>query len=197
MKAVRILATYHNEELRRFEVVKEITNDDDSVELNLHVFPESCLEWKAAEYNIDAVDDVIDVILFEPFEDPVDHMSMSAEEARTKHLSKVLQRKQALGSDKKANQVSARAKLTDAGVHDKYVAATANDPYEVIRTHAPFDAKAIAARRLAVHKSRTSSAKVKEERVKERLAGTVRQQAARKQLFRQGNMRREGQRQQP
>lgn len=55
-------------EKNHIHVVKEITDDDGNVTLNLHVFSPETLEWRAAEYGVD-IDEAIDIILFEPFVD--------------------------------------------------------------------------------------------------------------------------------
>jgi hypothetical protein len=190
MKSVRILATHYDPDRRRFEVVKECTDDDGVVSLNLHTFPESALEWKAAEYGLTAVEEALDVILYEPFEAPADRSVMGTSQGRQQYLSKVIQRKQALGNGKQANRVSARAKLVDAKVHDKYVTASEEDPYEVVKAHAPFDRSAILVKNIAVLQAHGSDAKQRRDEVRTQPA---RQAATRKQLFRQSNMRREGQ----
>jgi hypothetical protein len=194
MKSLRVLAVHYNELKRQFEIVKELTADDDTTSLNLHVVPEDAFEWKAAEYGLTTIDQVIDLIVYEPHSEPVNHLALSPEEARTQHLSKVLQRKQALNSNGKTfNKGQARARLQNAGVAQHYVDATDTDPYEVLRTTAPFDAVVIAMKSVAIRRVRIQHSEMRRRgQVRERLVGAERQEAMRRQLFRQENMRREG-----
>lgn len=194
MKSLRVLAVHYNELRRQFEIVKEITNDDDTTFLNLHVVPEATFEWKAAEYGTQSLDDVIDLVIYEPHSDPVNHMELTAEDARSKHLSKVLQRKKDLSSGRPTvTKGQARTRLQNAGVAQHYVDATDNDPYDVIRTTAPFDTTVITMKSTAIRRARIQNGEMRRrEPVQERLTGVARQEAMRKQLFRQENMRREG-----
>jgi len=196
MKSLRVLAVHYNELKRQFEIVKELTADDDTTSLNLHVVHEDTFEWKAAEYGLTGIDDVIDLIIYEPHSEPVNHLVLSPEEARSQHFSKVIQRKLALsqnGNGKAFTRGQARARLQSAGVAQHYIDASDTDPYEVLRTEAPFDATVIAMKSTAIRRVRIQHSEMRRRgQVRERLVGAERQEAMRRQLFRQENMRREG-----
>lgn len=53
----------------KIHVIKEITEDDGTVGLNLHIVPDGALEWRAAEYGIEPSETatLIDFLMYEPF----------------------------------------------------------------------------------------------------------------------------------
>ena len=198
MKSVQILAVRHVAETNRFEVVKEIIHDDDRVDVNLHVFHAETLECKAAEYDIDDIDTLIDLVLLEPFLAPVDVLATASSELRRTHLAAVgdLKQSKARSLATRLGKNSPASKLAGYGVGQEYIDVAAEDPYEVIKRHAPFEPETIAVRRAYVEKVRRQNNVVKikrEDRVKDSVSGTVRADAVRRHLFRQENMRRESQ----
>ncbi|MEU1787121.1 hypothetical protein ABZ553_14850 [Streptomyces sparsogenes] len=44
----------------------QVTYQDSSGEVRHHIFPKTTLEWRAAEYGLDDVDEILDIILHEP-----------------------------------------------------------------------------------------------------------------------------------
>lgn len=192
MKSMKILAVVHNVELDRFEVVKEIVHDDNRIDVLLHTFFAETLEWKAAEYAIDDIDTAIDIVLYEPHVPPIDVASMTPEEAREIHLPQIAVQKQVRVQFVKSQ---AQAQLAARGVEQKYIDNVTEDAYAVIRSSAPFDAEVIQVRKAQVAKMHAENATLRaerESRMQARLSGAERAAAARKQLFRQENMRREG-----
>lgn len=195
MRSVTILAVHYSTVREMFEVVKEIIHDDGTVDMNLHQFPAETLEWKAAEYGIRDPDTLIDLILFEPFTEPVDVLKLQPSEALAVHLPLVRAAKKNLQTSAKGRMASAATSLRTLGVHQKYIDAVTEDPNAVIKEHAPFDPEVIVVREAYLAQVRTKTQEAERESpVKVRPSGAVRATRERARLFRQENMRREGDR---
>lgn len=152
MKSFRVLAARHVPEYGVVEVVKEITNDDNSTELNLHVINVQTLEWRAAEYGLTDVNEALEVILAEPFLPPMQPLQMSEAQARTQirdHIKTMVR-------DARRNIPADRARLVSAGVPQVYVDAVAEEPLTVIRNFCPFTLETLAAKTAAVAAHRRS-----------------------------------------
>lgn len=144
MKSMEVLSCTKQGNILR--VVKEITNDDNSKELQLHIMREDTLEWRAAEYDIDPEDrdTLIDMVIYEPYLDPNDSQLYSCAdrfEAKTKCLEKIRAKKNQLRrpSDASIKKVgSQRGTLT---VPEEYW--DERDPYDAIMEESVIDRQAI------------------------------------------------------
>lgn len=141
MKSLGILSATVNGESGFIEVIKAIVNDDDSIEYAGHSFHPETLEWWAAVYGIEDKDEIIDMIMFEPYVDNVSPMNMSREDAKKEQQSKVTNFKQKYKRD--VSRKNAAQAIRDSEVHDKYATAADRDPYEFIKAACPFDAEVI------------------------------------------------------
>jgi hypothetical protein len=147
MKSFRVLSALLNPETRLIEVVKEITNDDNSTELNLHTFHPEAAEWKAAELDLDTLDDAVDSILHEPFMEDMRSLELSATDAKALHQGRLASLKAKLGPQANSPVAAKKARLVAAGIHQKYIDAADNDPLTVIKQHSLFDPDVIAVKR--------------------------------------------------
>jgi hypothetical protein len=140
MKSMDVLSARLNETSGRIEVIKAITNDDDTVEYNGHSFHPETPEWRAAELGLDNLDDAIEAVLFEPFIEPVEHLKMTTEEVRAEHLRRIGAAKAKL-TRKNGRVSSAQAKqgLLQAGLPKVFVDASDRDPRQVIKEHCRFE----------------------------------------------------------
>ncbi len=181
MKSIEIISAVYNEESGFIEIAKEIVNDDDSIEYaGQSVHPET-IEWWAAVYDTEDIDEVIDLILYEPYVENIDPISMPAEEARLKHKEKV----DTFKKDKKkknGNKSASLSRMTDRGIHQKFVEAGSRDPYESIKQHCHIDREVFEAkkahteeRRLAAKQKETKAVGLREP--KDRLAEVTRKPA--------------------
>jgi len=142
MQSFRVLSAVYDAENDRIEVVKEITEDDATTSLNLHTFAPETLEWKAAEYAIDDPDELVEIILHEPFMEDVRSLQLTPEDARDQVRQRVAETKVRLTpavTNGKLSVLATKSRLQTAGVAAKYVAAAENDPLEVIKGASPFD----------------------------------------------------------
>lgn len=168
MRSVAILCARLDADSGRIEVAKEIVLDDGSVEYNCHSFDSESLEWRAAEFGIDNINDVIDVILFEPFAAPTSVTELTHKVGRDQHLEKVREAKAtlAVGNDS-TKALSANLKIQDnnatrknrmraAGIGDAYIAAVDSDTYDVIRQTCPFESEALDVKRDHITRMRES-----------------------------------------
>jgi hypothetical protein len=158
MKSFRILSASVNPSTGFIEVVKEITADDNSISLNLHVFHREALEWKAAEFDTDDIDEVIDGILHEPFfEEDINSLQLNTEDAKTKFRANLASAKARLTNNIPRNPVTIKAQMRVAGVDDRYIDAVDNDPVQVIKVACLFDAEVITAKRIYTNKVRNKA----------------------------------------
>jgi len=157
MRSFRVLSASVNPDTGFIEVVKEITADDNSTSLNLHTFHREALEWKAAEFDINNIDEVIDGILYEPFfQEDVQSLQLSTDDARTKFRSNLSSTKARLPSNGvPRDPVGIKARMRVAGVDQRYIDAVDNDPIQVIKGACPFDVQVIEAKRTHTDKVRS------------------------------------------
>lgn len=143
MKSFTVLAAHYDEVNDRMEVVKEITADDGTTSLNLQIFHPDTLEWRAAVYGIDDHNELIDLIVHEPFMEDINPLHKSLEETRTLYKTRIAAAKAKFKTNGRAVRVLAsmdiKAKLSAAGVARKYVDAVSVDPYEAIRASCKID----------------------------------------------------------
>lgn len=138
MKSMAVLSAHYNPETGFIEVAKEIVNDDDSIEYAGQSFHPETVEWIAAIYDTNDMDEIIDFILYEPHVENVDPMSMTAEEARQLHKDKIdtFKKDKKKANHNKQNSLSA---LSRSGVPARFVDAGAEDPYDVIKRESSID----------------------------------------------------------
>lgn len=147
MKAMKVVSTYFNEPSQRIEVVREITNDDDTIEYNGLSFPVDKLEWLSATLEVDNVDDLIDAVIYESMIDPDDELQDVAE-LRSKRGSKILAIKNKLGPMRvNGNKANIKTRLQSVGMHFKYIDAVDNDPIGEIKKHSKIDPDRVAEKR--------------------------------------------------
>lgn len=63
----------------------QITYQSKAGEVRNHLFPKATLEWRAAEYELDDVDEILDIIIHEPYvpaEQPAAPVSLIAAQAK-------------------------------------------------------------------------------------------------------------------
>jgi len=133
MKSVKILSVSKDGAI--ISVFKEITNDDNTVEINQHMFSEETLEWRAAEYDTTDQDALIDLIIYSPYMDQsepglYDYPNSAA--AKNSHG---------------ANIISIKARLRPPGPDNSA------QHYQTIKGHSHFDPEAIELKRGHVTKT--------------------------------------------
>lgn len=170
MKSFKVLAAVINYDTNQYELVKEIVGDDDSVSYNLHTFGVEILEHYAAIYDTDDIDTLIDMVVHEPFVGDVETFKTSAEEARSKFLSKLDDVKKKGSKPSQADKANARERMQARGIEEKYLLALDSDPYQVIRDSAPFDKEVIQLRKEIYHKQRTKPQRPVESRGRDKQA---------------------------
>lgn len=176
-----ILGARYDEDNNRIEIVKEITNDDGTTHMHLHMFSVDILEWRAAEYGIDDVDTLIDIVVYEPFTSGTDVYHVTAKTAREVHLQKINEAKTKQRVTK-LSKVAAKTKLSDLGITEKYLDAVDNDPISVIKGNCSFDAKVIKMNKEYVAKERAT---LGNKEVATQKIGKLKASEIRKKLFRE------------
>lgn len=154
MQSFRVLSVVFDAENDRVEVVKEITEDDGSTNLNLHTFHPETLEWRAAEYGIDDMEELFDLVLHEPFIEDVLPLQLPLEVARSLSRTRVSQAKSKLASTKARSSADHKARLRTAGVDAKYISAADVTPMDAIKLYCPFDQEVIDVKRAHIEKAR-------------------------------------------
>lgn len=169
---VEHLAARYNDQTEKFEVAMEVTRDDGTSFLQLHVFPPETLEWRAAEYGIDPedTDTLLDIVLNEPFaegESPL-WTAPDRDQARAMLLEEVRERKARLTPPQgRGGPVKSRAdKLRDAGVPQEYVdAADQEEPLGFLKRAARVNPQVVEAMAKHVDGIREAKSKRTEEKV--------------------------------
>lgn len=188
MKSFRTVSAVYNSFYDLIEVVNETVNDDDTVELGLHTFSPETLEWRAALYDTDDLDELIDMVLLEPFIEDVRPLQKTKEEATRLQRERVSEAKQRLRRNGPFSRVGVADALRSRGVDKKYSDAAEENPYEVIKRHCPFDPTVLEVKREFVAMQRESQRAAHQrpipeqsraERLRERLLGSARSGKAR------------------
>lgn len=102
---MEILAARHLSEKGEFRLIRELTDQETGeTHLNMLVFPEDAMEWRAAEYQIEPseTDLLMDVVLYELFiprvegELPILLTAPTIKDARLQHIDRVMAVKEKL-----------------------------------------------------------------------------------------------------
>lgn len=161
MKSLEVLSAKLNEETGFIEVIKLITNDDDTTEFAGHSIHPETLEWWAAVYGINNKDELIDMILFEPYVENVSPMTMTEAEARTVHQGRINTFKSTF--NKTVSRVRSTELIKKSEVDNQY--ATQEDPYEFIKRVSPFDVKVVDVKKNHINNIRKSNIVAKDKMI--------------------------------
>lgn len=134
MKVLEVICARYDEERHLMHLVKEIEKPDGTVCLNLTMFSPSLLTARAAEYEIDDVDELVDMVVYGGHIEEVNLMSMPAAAARNLHRERTLVAKQELVSKRKVGE-DKTTKLRNAGVDQSYIDAASEEVADVIKRH--------------------------------------------------------------
>lgn len=149
MLGMNVICARFNPQDKRIEVVREITNDDGSMEYNGLSFDSERLEWLSAEYEIDDLDELVELAIYSsliPQEHRRDHPT--AARARQHKREQLVDAKERLGPMlTNANKEVLKIKLREAGMAQEYIDAVDDDPVELIKRHSKFDVARINAKR--------------------------------------------------
>lgn len=143
----------------------EVTRDGQT-QRRLHIIPEDTFEWRAAEYGIDDPDELLEVVLYEPYldrEDPLEHPDSvvnapSRQRARDHHLARV---RAARGAGKLRDRNPRAGETRPAGaaarvfVDNRDVSET---PLEMLRREIVIDPERVAVMREHVEHTRSQVA---------------------------------------
>lgn len=140
MKLIDVLCARYDYATERMEVVREVELEDGRTVLHLQMFARETLAARAAEYGTEDMDELVDIIIHEPFMVPVNHLNVSADQALQLHRAGRAAVKQEGKIVKAATKEERTAKLRAAGVDQKYLDAMRQDAYEVIKEHCALDA---------------------------------------------------------
>jgi hypothetical protein len=141
-----VLSALYNEETGFIEVAKEIVLDDDTIEYAGQSFHPETLEWLAAVYDTHDLDELVDLVLYEPHVENISPLQISAEAARTLHKEKIDEFKKDKKPKKAASKAQIAAALTASPVDNKFAAAAEEDPLDFIKRTCPFDVEAVRAK---------------------------------------------------
>lgn len=193
MKTVTIVSVHYDEERNHVEVVKEIQEDDGSTGFMLHVFPAGAIEQRAAEYGTNSFDEALQIILWEPHLDGFNPLEVPADQALMQRLPQAQNASALLAKPKRSG---VKASMQAAGVAQHFIDNADMDHVEFLRGKVKFDEADVLAKRVTVEAQRLQyqalqTYKKGAQQVREALAQEVARAQARKQLFRQENMRRE------
>lgn len=138
MRSLEIISAVHNEEHGYIVVAKQITNDDGSIEFAGHSFYPESVEWIGAVYDTKDMDEIIDLILYEPYVDNIDPMLMTATEAKIKHKN-LINTFKAVKKDKTFKKSDAIQAIRDSEIPNEFADAALDNPYDVIKELCPID----------------------------------------------------------
>ena len=139
MRSMQVVCALFNEEAQRIEVVREITNDDGSIEYNGLSLPTQRLEWISAEYEIENIDELVEIAIYETLM-PNDDIHPDAQAARLQKRTRLASIKQRLGPMIPTNnKVNLKARVQDAGLPSEFVDAIDDDAVAVIKRHSIID----------------------------------------------------------
>lgn len=156
MKSFTIAGARYDDQKQMFYVAKEIVNDDDSVEYNLQQFHAETLEWYMAVYDIEDVDEVIDLILHIPFIEEHNPLRTTRAAAKAFVLSKVVESKASRGGNSVSKQAAGamKARMAAKGIPQDFVDAADVDVYTLVRDLSPVHRDTLKLKREHIEKQR-------------------------------------------
>lgn len=158
MRDMKVICSRFNEQVDRIEVVREITNDDGSVEYNCLSLPSNRLEWISAEYGIDDANELAEIAVYESFMPPADTYKDEVT-ARNQVRTGVTVLKARLGPTTPANnKVTLKSRLQAAGIPREFVDAVDDNAIDVIKRHSNIDAGAVTKKRKLIRSKRLGEA---------------------------------------
>lgn len=147
MKSMQVMCAKFNEQADRIEIIREVTNDDGTVEYNGLSLPTVRLEWISAEYEIDDVDELAEIAVYESLLPP-DDKHPDAQAARLQKRSRLAAAKQRLGPmSPSSNSSNVKSRLQEAGLSDDFINAVDDDTLDVIKRHSKLDKDSIEKKR--------------------------------------------------
>lgn len=153
MKSMRILSVVDITSEGLIHVIKEIINDDNSTDYIIHVMPVDIFEWRSAEYGIDDLDELIDIVLHEPYLESFNPLHTKEEDAKTLIRVNVNKVKSKL-SNKQHTLNEAKQTLTQRDMDDKYVNGATINHASDIKKICHFDDHVINAKKEHIRKVR-------------------------------------------
>lgn len=154
MRNMKVICSRFNEQADRIEVVREITNDDGSVEYNCLSMPSNRLEWISAEYGIDDADELAEIAVYESFMPPADTYKDEVT-ARNQVRTQVTVLKGRLGPTIPVNnKIILKSRLQAAGIPAEFVDAVDNNALDVIKQHSSIDAATVTQKRSLIRSKR-------------------------------------------
>ena len=154
MQSMKVMCSRFNNLDKRIEVIREITNDDGSIEYNGLSLPTNRLEWISAEYEIDDVDELVDIAIYESLMEQ-DDKHPDADSARRQKRARLLTAKNKLGPMRPAaNRQSIKDRLTAAGLPPHFINAVDDDSIDVIKLNSIIDQTAVNSKRELIRAKR-------------------------------------------
>jgi hypothetical protein len=151
MREMKVYCARFNEQTKCIEVVREITHDDGTIEYNGLSLPDGKLEWLAAECNIDDIDELVEMAIYESFM-PNRSPYTSIDSARQQSRAQLAEIKSRLGSMRPGgSRQDAKDKLRLVGMAQEYIDAIDDDGLEVIKRHSKFDRGSINTKRAYIN----------------------------------------------
>jgi len=139
MREMRVICARYNQEAKRIEVVREIVNDDMTIEYNGLSIPPQRMEWLSAEYEINDEDELAEFAIYESIM-PRDDDHPNATMARQQKRERLAAAKVALGPMTPTDDPQTlKNRLQAAGFPDEYINAVDNNPIQVIKQRSPID----------------------------------------------------------
>ena len=154
MQEMKVICAKVNQEHQRLEIVREIINDNGSIEYNCLSIPQIRLEWIAAEYEIDDVDELVEMVIYESFL-PKPNIREDVVLTRQRRRADLSELKIRLGSIiPSIDKEEQKARLRNAGIADEYVTAVDNDAIQVIKQRCRIDQQSLQEKREFCRKRR-------------------------------------------
>lgn len=147
MRFMKVVCARFNAIVGRIEVVREITNDDGTIEYNCLSLPTEKLESLSADYEIDDMNELVEIAIYESLI-PVDDVHPDAQAARAQKRNRLANAKQRLGPMiANGNKEIVKTRLRDAGLPTEFVNAVDDDSLEVIKQNSRMDPIILQAKR--------------------------------------------------
>lgn len=147
MREMKVICSRHNQSVDRIEVVREITNDDGTVEYNCLSLPTNRLEWISAEYGIEDPNELVEIAIYESFMPPANaHVDEATARAQARQALSSL--KARLGPMRPVNNKAIqKARLQTAGIPEVFVDAIDDDAVDVIKLRSSINPIEVAKKR--------------------------------------------------